>query len=70
MNGAGAGNMFCSVVPAAAAEHLHDARAVLADAGDEPVLGFMDLAQLRNSNKSQKISKAHTRGWLEDRWNH
>uniref|UniRef100_A0A804LHB3 Uncharacterized protein n=1 Tax=Zea mays TaxID=4577 RepID=A0A804LHB3_MAIZE len=37
MNGAGAGNMFCSVVPAAAAEHLHDARAVLlADAGDEP----------------------------------
>jgi hypothetical protein len=34
------------------------------------LLGFMGLAQLRNSNKSQKISKAHTRGWLKDRWNH
>jgi hypothetical protein len=34
------------------------------------LLGFMGLAQLRYSNKSQKISKAHTRGWLEDRWNH
>jgi hypothetical protein len=34
------------------------------------LLGFMGLAQLRNSNKSQKISKAYIRGWLEDRWNH
>jgi hypothetical protein len=39
------------------------------NARDE-MLGFMGLAQLRYSNKSQKISKTYTRGWLEDRWNH
>jgi hypothetical protein len=35
----------------------------------QDLLGFMGLAQLRISNNSRKISKAHISGWQRDRWN-
>jgi hypothetical protein len=66
----GKGNSFAECQPGHSAKAPSPSTDAVTAAFLCRVLGFMGLAQLRNSNKSQKISKAHTRGWLEDRWNH